>query len=427
MKGALTRTQASKYKVYNRIRETLAGKVTLPVSPKRATKRNSEDGTAQTPSKKRSSYAITPRKASTSVPQQEVPSPQQPSPIAKPTMIGPTPQKDGKLLGIFDILPSHTPSKGGRTILADLQPNVVETPSRKRKHADTEEVETFRHCKTPQSSAKRLMLDMFMTPQKPKDTANATPSSSMKAFATPAFLRRHTLPLEAINEQDRSPEQSKPWKRKSFGRSLSSMIAEMRRQEEHEHDEELDVLREMESGGTMLPVEIGVPEVILDDSKADVTLDVDGFAPSDIDYDLEDTREIDPSAPPKKVWKKKGLKRQTRRVNMRPVKKVVPVQPPVQPPQSDNDCVDEAQAKTADVVAQITHDADLDYSAEPTPKNGSGKLQQCKKMDSTTAADGQKPKRKSKANALAHTNFVRLKIKSKNSKAKGRGRFGRKR
>jgi DNA replication regulator SLD2 len=233
--------------------------------------------------------------------------------------------------------------------------------------------------------------------------------------------------MATITEDPMSPEQPKPFKIRSFGRSLSSMIEEMRRQEDHEHDEELDILREMEAESAGAPTKPQPSKVMAQDSQVNVTLDIDGFAPSDPEDEFDSAPELESNAPPRKVWKKKGLKRQTRRVNIRPVRKQAPAQPtPSDAQVEDEDELNEEQAagKSRDPGTENRSDAECEGSQSDFERKHSPKKTAAPVKENTQLGKG---KRKIKANSLAHTNFCRLKIKNKNSKAKGRGRFGRKR
>ena len=399
--------EALKYKEYNKIRDVLSGKVPPPATPRATRKRKAEPDLAQTPSKKRTPPSVTPRKDVTSESWFQAALQAEASPAAKISAIGPTPQKDGKLLGIFEFLPAQTPSRSNRAALGSIDLNVLQTPSRAVKHLEADTVEHARYMKTPQSSGKRFMLDQFVTPQKPKDDPKKASTPLSHTFKTPAFLRRQTFPLDTV-DPGQSPEHVKPWKRRGFTRSLSSMIEEMRKEQEHEHDDEMDILRDMEGdveGGTSdPPAQTRVPEVMVEDSQLDVTLDAEGFVPFDMEDDLEPSL-LNEKGEPRKVWKKKGLKRQTRRVNMRPVRK-----------QAQETQPDLAEAGVCDGAPDDGSNSEYDGAADAA--------KQPRSKAANALANQTKPKRKIKANALAHTNFVRLKIKSKNPKSNGRGRFG---
>jgi hypothetical protein len=232
-----------------------------------------------------------------------------------PSMIGPTPQRNGIVLGLFDILPADTPSKT-RTVLAEVVPNVLQTPSKNTAKAESEtSLESrARGERTPQSSSRRFMLDRFVTPKKRKlddGTAMGTPTSSLKGFSTPAFLRRDTL-LDIVNEEDEATPRPAPWKRRGLGRSLSSMIRGMKQQEEDRLDEEAELMREfeMEAEGIVVAKKGKLEKVLVGDSQVVMPLGPDRGLESEEDEEKENEEGAN-----RRVWKKKGLKRQTRRVN----------------------------------------------------------------------------------------------------------------
>jgi hypothetical protein len=232
-----------------------------------------------------------------------------------PTMIGPTPQRDGIVLGLFDMLPAETPSKR-RKILGDIGLNVPQTPSRKFQDAasETSLESRARGERTPLSAGKRFLLNQFVTPKKIKLQEEGTPSSTTRGLATPAFLRRDNV-LSAIDEEDDATPRPAPWKRRGLGRSLSAMIQAMKKDEEDKLDEEADIMREMEmeEEGIPAPRKSRVPEILVEDSQMAMPLGPDRGLESE--NDSEAKPELGPDGKPRRVWKKKGLKRQTRRVN----------------------------------------------------------------------------------------------------------------
>lgn len=282
----------------------------------------------------------------------------------KPVAIGPTPQKDGKLLGLFDLLPEDdspvkeagsknnaTPSKGGAEDLGDL----LATPS------------GAKHSRTPRSSSKRFLLDAFMTPLKRRlsNSDNSakkslTPSSISKLnFATPLFLRRDNpgarAKLEAVMEVDEeailSPEAPTPrGPRRPLVRGLSSMLASLREMQDGALDEDEEAMREMEGGGgapAARPLSAGnsrfslqpksspllhpdlLPEVLVQDSQRADNPFIE-FPDLDFNKDIRDYEDGEEgmnvmeklmveSDSKLAVYKKKGQKRMTRRHNMKPV------------------------------------------------------------------------------------------------------------
>ena len=324
------------------------------------------------------------------------------------TMLGPTPQKDGVVLGLFDLLsPSVSISNGagnastraGVGVGAGLNTAITTTPSRRdrsqlrevtgnsiaslqltttpRKNrygafggsgancgenvldADYEnEFVSRKGSRTPASVGKRFLLDSFVTPRKRRrcdgdhglGSADATPSSVAKRFMTPQFLRREApvMVLDALIEDDGagtafgeglggldmkvgpSPRRARqPWKRKGLTRSLSSMIQGMRKQEDERLDQEMDIMNDIEGGGgggSALPKakkssindDVGDKEAttVVAESQIASTLDADGLVKLAEDDDRTAVgrgrgREGDVAVPARK---KKGQKRQTRRV-----------------------------------------------------------------------------------------------------------------
>lgn len=193
---------------------------------------------------------------------------------------------------------------------------MLQTPSRKTQDAASEaSLESrARGERTPQSAGKRFMLNQFVTPQKRKVEEQDTPSSTLRGLATPAFLRRGNA-LGAIDEADETTPRPAPWKRRGLGRSLSAMIQAMKKDEDDKLDEEADIMREMEmeEAGISLPLKKPrVPQTQVEDSQAPMPLGPDRGLDSEEDEDEEP--ELGPDGKPRRVWKKKGLKRQTRRV-----------------------------------------------------------------------------------------------------------------
>jgi hypothetical protein len=307
---------ANKYKEYNKLR----GKVTAQVAPqtpsKRTTSRHSPRNVERTPKGPPKPILLTPlkRKREEELVSEAIPqSPGFSSPQG-PNVIGPTPQRDGIVLGLFDMLPAGTPSKR-RAVLADVELNVLQTPSRKTQDAasETSLESRGRGERTPLSVGKRFMLNQFVTPKKRELEEEGTPSSTFRGLATPAFLRRGNV-LGAINETDETTPRPAPWKRRGLGRSLSAMIQAMKKDEDDKLDEEADIMREMEmeEAGISMPAKPRVPEIQIEDSQAPMPLGPDRGLETEEDEDEEP--ELGPDGQPRRVWKKKGLKRQTRRV-----------------------------------------------------------------------------------------------------------------
>ncbi|KAL4870747.1 DNA replication/checkpoint protein [Aspergillus spectabilis] len=236
------------------------------------------------------------------------------------TAIGPTPQRDGKALGLFDLLSESggstaTPSA---TRIASLKGMAAQTPSKKRKAMDTiaeedeEEEDTLRGERTPASSGKKYMLSaLFATPTAwryssivedetsrnvhGKGGLNQSPSqpknNDTTNLETPSFLRRSTSGLYNSNNLGKSQSGLSPIpvrKPPQFvGKGLSQLVQGLRDMEEERLEDELDVLREIEA-------EHNAQDIDVPDSQ--IPGDTTG-----------------------RIYKKKGQKRTTRMVRMKPV------------------------------------------------------------------------------------------------------------
>ncbi|KAJ2976308.1 hypothetical protein NUW58_g8118 [Xylaria curta] len=146
---------ASKYKKYNHVRDVLAGK--LPGTPPRPRKRTSEDDSSQTPSK-RSKSTRTPSKVHVSNIEDgifQTPSARTLFSPSMPTSIGPTPQKNGRILGMFDLLEDNTENEPPNKDVAGIDPKIQATPSKRPASA----MEESKLGRTPMSSSKRNMLN----------------------------------------------------------------------------------------------------------------------------------------------------------------------------------------------------------------------------------------------------------------------------
>ncbi|TID22322.1 dihydrolipoamide dehydrogenase [Venturia nashicola] len=469
---------AAKYKEYSKLRDILSGKAKVQKPATTTTKRRAPQEFKQSPQKRSRTPEATPSKQQKhSQVEDHAEGIEFATPVVKRTIFGPTPQKDGQVMGIFDLLPGETPSRL-RTVLGNANVNVARTPSKTSAgYGDDRVEERLRGSRTPLSTGKRFLLDSFVTPKKRKENDCTTPSSSMKEFATPSFLKRDLFGLSTVNEESQSPEMARPWKRRTFGRSLSNMVRDMREKEKEKEDEEWELMREMEETDYREVVGKGKkpappPKALVEDSQ--VQLDVDGFVPSDFESDVDvKAAEIKP----RKAYKKKGLKRQTRRVNMRPVM-TKPQQAKTPEPDSESDddgevaptqSEDPNEAHDEEEVVQETQfaaqlpdsgylsgeedfmikhdDKAYEESLEVTaavpakpavvgPKAKSGKLPSKKAAKKTGKAQQlekdstSKPEKKMDPNSQKHANFQRLKMRGKgpvNGKVGGRGRFGKKR
>ncbi|KAI1771535.1 DNA replication/checkpoint protein [Hypoxylon cercidicola] len=425
---------ARKYKKYNQVRDILSGKIPPPKSEEQATarKRKTEHSLADTPSK-RPKPAETPSHVRQRIIDPELfetPSSRKLFSPALPTSIGPTPQRDGRVLGLFDLLEENdenTPSKCRNTESVD-DAKVHATPSKKTGQTDEDVAKLGR---TPMSSSKRLL---FKTPSKRNRNSGAeTPNSVRKLqLTTPSFLRR--APLATVDENGNyiSPAPIR-LPRKPLGRGLSSVVASLRKLEEEALDDDLDALHEMENeGNPMSSTKPAKPkeDILEPDSQAQQLLG--GFDDEAL-YDSPTEEQLGRDGQPLRVYKKKGQKRTTRRVNMRPTRSKRPAK---EQPEGDaeEDVVPETQADATKAVDEppldIGSESDFDpldeEDEEPPKKARAGKTKASDKEGGKK--EGKIRKAARKVNELAHANFKRLKLKNSGAKGPGAGnRFRRRR
>ncbi|KAG9566709.1 hypothetical protein KCU71_g4260, partial [Aureobasidium melanogenum] len=428
---------AAKYREYDRLRRPPTKQIesTKPAKPLQATPRKAGP-VAATPQKPNSQFLVP------SIPSlQDEEAELEPTPAAVRMHLGPTPQKDGHILSLFDDL-SSTASKASRTALASIEANANFTPSKPSQplFGNDESPPDNVHDRTPASSSKRFLLDSFVstTPLKRKreddEPTHATPSSA-KGLSTPAFLRRtsNMLIMDTLVEEAENDHEMKsmnigrmrqpPFKKRGLVRSLSSMIQGMRKQEDDRLDEELEMMREMENVDD--DHEPAKPAVQVEDSQIVMPLGPDQAIESEESEEGErDTGVF------RKPWKKKGLKRQTKRVIMRPAPKPkAPTQGDQPDATSDNEG-NVAETQLPDALNDIDSDADSDAAYSDTEAKRKRQLTKTTTTDKDDASkssksDGIVKKAAKKISATAHANFRKLNIKNKNSKAKGRGRFGK--
>ncbi|KAI0096759.1 DNA replication/checkpoint protein [Nemania sp. FL0031] len=420
---------ASKYKKYNHVRDVLAGKT--PATPPRIPKRMPDHDLSTTPSK-RPRPMQTPSKVRTINAEYDIfetPSSRTLFSPPMPTSIGPTPQKNGRILGLFDLLEENAENEPPNGDSTTKDSKLLVTPSKR----SASEMEEFKLGRTPMSSSKRNMLNAFMTPSKRKEDnplGARTPSSVSKLHLnTPAFLRRAPLPTVDENGDYISPPAPLRLPRKPLGRSLSSVVAGLRKLEEDRFDDELEALHEMEN-------EMNLPgdaqpkaptrkasktslEILEPDSQAPQLLG--GFDDEAL-YDSPTEEAKGRDGQPLKVYKKKGQKRTTRRVNMRPTRAKRP-QAPVDnnagseaSGDDENDVVPETQIDPNKPIEDLPEvDSGSDFNASDAEDEAPEEKKKPKKA-AKTEKEGKVKKVARKVNELAHTNFKRLKLRNTGSK-----------
>ncbi|MCJ1351706.1 MAG: DNA replication regulator sld2 [Icmadophila ericetorum] len=398
------------------------------------------------------------------------------TPTAFRTSIGPTPQRDGIVLGLFDLLSPESASKVTASLqkqVSDLSAtptkprDVCATPSKRRLDVFDTEI-SRRHSRTPQSISKRNYLATFMTPSTRRITEQKTPSSrtgvrKLNFEDTPAFLRRDSQHLMFTapktkkgaggdeNDEDREPSWSPVAMRmppKPAGRTLSQLMKGLRDIQEDAIEDELDILRELEneqSGGSrpMLAMpKIQPPKLLVRDSQIEMPLGPDAGSEDGSDDESLEKEGKGRSGRLLKIYKKKGQKRSTRRVNIKPTAAKWKPEPEWKgggENEEEVEAVAETQIRTNDVlegcgIDDLAEDADADAKFLEIGEHALRAHLRKEKEDLAEADGGEnaamvgKPKKAKKVNALAHTNFRALNIKNKNSKAKGKGsRFARRR
>ena len=409
----------------------------------------------------------------------------------KKQFIAPTPQRDGRVLGLFDRIDS-TPRSVRRTTshrnLRTAAGSCTETPTRRQPlrdrtlnvegaqlrddyHENAVEVASTpskppksrvdgtppkalpdaleatptnprRQIRTPPSTGRRFMLqnilststpslfssrkrkretDVHVTPMKAADGMTA-PGLGSSDFATPAFLRTRPrtaagTQLDAIPEEEEE-EQGTPSKRvrmlrrshtapdpvsisksgrKPFGRSLSQLMRDIRKDEDDRFDEEQAIFNEaevqMEQKEDQNTSGQG-QQIFTDDSQATQNRD-----------------EVTVSEAPSRPWKKKGAKRQTRRVLLKPKPAIKPLSPVPEHLAEDSSIENKASGKVAETQLQDQVDSDQDCGLPPDVEPSEKKR---KKIDKQEDVENNRDKsKKRKLNPLAHTNFTKLKIRGK--------------
>lgn len=174
------------------------------------------------------------------------------------TSIGPTPQKDGRVLGIFDFLSPEsdktgTPSKNqGRSSLTSIAGNSLKTPSKKKRAQNDDD-----EANTPSSKRAKppLPVTLFTPSAASRITAAAaTPSSHHTLVGlddTPAFLKRHHSSAHLLNDDagapiSWSPEINVRMRTKPVLKGLSQLVRGLREMADQELDDEMELLREIE-------------------------------------------------------------------------------------------------------------------------------------------------------------------------------------
>jgi DNA replication regulator SLD2 len=400
-------TIAAKYKLFNSLRHPEPVKQPIETPKKSSRRRDVPDNALR--ERAPNAATTTPRgKAFKSLdnsqplilsPVREEP----PTPAFIRNGLGPTPQRDGHVLGIFDMLPNGTPSKRSPSPTEDHGDAVHATPSKN----STRPIDSAL-SRTPQSSSKRYFLDSFITTpgkRKREDDEVGTPSSSKKLFATPSFLRRISHPMAPIDEEEGNA-MLPPRRMKPLSRSFSSIIQELKNQEEERMEDDWDVLNEIEAEehGTTAPKKQAAQVQVADSQLVVMPLGPDR-APGE--SESEEEVALGANGLPRKVPKKKGAKRTTRKSNIKPV---------LHKPKKAADLEEKDASDVEEAVGETQLDGAEAKSVDDVQKEG----------DDKTA--GKKTNPIKKVAQKVSQNFKKMNIKSHQTakqKANNSKRFGK--
>lgn len=375
---------AAKYKEYNKVREGLAGKRSLdPLNTPHPRRRHERTDSAISVTPRRLRIGNTPSKSK--IHPNEI-DPYDPPSSASPKVIlnavGPTPRRDGTVLGIFDILSSsgslkssqETPSSRKRKLdvlneaaienrAQDL--TVAQTPSQKRSQSTDERnqglptatprsgITTWKrqHSKTPVSEGKRFMLNhFFATPSAVRFAGMMDAEGNSKTpVQSKTPLRDAVLGISPAKEREiqASNDATPPYLKRSFSfkeRLLSASGDQVRP----------SFLRGSLATNSNQPGPRGLRHVnFAPRPLSQIIANMQNQNRNHLDEnedDLDALRDIESSdvsvlvhnnqandslvehlqgtdAQPVRIWKKKGQKRTTRRSIMRPTKVKAPAAP----------------------------------------------------------------------------------------------------
>ncbi|PHH77943.1 hypothetical protein CDD80_7566 [Ophiocordyceps camponoti-rufipedis] len=269
---------AAKYKEYNKVRDVLAGKMPPPADRDSGSKRRGQPLPSETPLKRTKHSDAEDEVMKTPSISRKLFSP------TKVTWLGPTPQKEGRVLGLLDLLTS-TPTQASKHA-SPRKKDALQTPSK------TVHLQATPSKPTPSrsTSPSKRQCHKTTTPRRYRGElalgATPTPPSALHS-ETPSFLRRRQALAEETESKPLAPLKLP---RKPMIRGLSDIVAGLRRVEEEALDEDLEALREVEGGE-----------------------DGDGLARGETAGEESRGNEA-----PMKTYKKKDPKRTTRKVNIKP-------------------------------------------------------------------------------------------------------------
>jgi hypothetical protein len=226
------------------------------------------------------------------------------------------------------------------------------------------------------------------------------------------------------------------------------MLAGLRKLEEEAADEDLEALREMEAeeprgpksglekivsvGGNPAPgMKVNMPDILAPDCQQGL-LKLGGFDEEAM-FDSEEEEDRGQDGQPLKIYKKKGQKRTTRRVTMKPTRSK-PRCGERMPEEDGVELADQATVPETLIDGTVAsfgeaRNFDSDSQSEYTASEGGTRYRRPKQKDRKANRDGRIKTAARKVGAMANQNFKRLKLR--NSGAKGgpahNSRFRRKR
>ncbi|KAF3920728.1 hypothetical protein AA313_de0206507 [Arthrobotrys entomopaga] len=235
--------------------------------------------------------------------------------------VSPTPQKNGRVLGLFDKLPGSTPTPPKRTRDAEDKALLARLSDSAKKHKpshrpileDSDDEDEYTPLDPTTPSRKRRYE--FQTPLSKKTRSKA---DDLDPLATPAIFRQHSYSLELKESGSPITPDIKRFlpSRGMIGKMkpLSTLVKELREMQDKEEDPGAEVLRELEQS------ELNPQQINIGDGESPVesiSEKTDNLPPLS-EGDAKELVVEKVSRP--SVYKKKGQKRQTRRVKIRPVR-----------------------------------------------------------------------------------------------------------
>ncbi|KAK9375544.1 DNA replication/checkpoint protein [Lipomyces chichibuensis] len=288
------------------------------------------------------------------------------------TVIGPTPQAEGRVLGIFDITnsPDYLSQSQQERMTLSTSPSPESTM-----------IPTSTHTKASN----------FTTPS--KSNIRRTPQS-----VTPSYFR----PLNT-NKIYMTPSPLKP---KKVSRGLTAILAELRQMQDEELDEQESIMREMEM--IMPEIKKANSDVSFEGAENVVGIEDDGYhlgeiKEGDVVTILKESKEREAMMEKAKYKKSKTQKRTTRRVSLRPAKPMAEITD-----KQEQELMEEAASSSDDYEGSGGSDREVDIGVKKVGEQDSDDAN--RKLGSTRRAGG------------VSLNFKRLKMRNRNGR-----RFSRRR